>query len=70
MMIRYECVLTTVQHYNQTLNIESDNLFPSSTVDPHKSFSDASVKNPNGGTASDHCHASVTLGAKYFFDSG
>ena len=58
-----------VRNYNRS-NVESDNLFPSSTVDPHKSFGNASVKNTNGGATSNGPNPSVTLRAKYFFDSG
>jgi len=52
------------------LNVKSDNLLPSSTINSHKPFGNTSVKNPNGGTASDHRYTFLTPGAKYFFDFG
>jgi hypothetical protein len=36
------------------LNVKSDNLFASSTINSHKPFGNTSVKNSSGGTASNH----------------
>jgi len=62
-------VIITRVHNTSKLNVESDNLFPSSTINPQKPFSNAaSIKNANGGAASNCRYPVVTSRAKYFFD--
>jgi hypothetical protein len=46
------------------LNVKSNNLLPSSTINSHKPFGNTPIKNAYGGTAANHRYPSLAPGAE------